>query len=318
MRDSLAEIHLRPEHLVMPYFITDGVNVKQAIKTLPGQFRWSVDLLVDQLKIDIGNGIRAIALFPKVLDELKTSGGEYSFNKGLFLFDFIREIKKQFPELQIITDVALDPYSSDGHDGIVSNGEILNDESVRVLCKMAVAQADAGADYVAPSDMMDGRIAAIRLALDDAGHESVGVISYCAKYASHFYGPFRDALESAPKTGDKKTYQMDYRNRTEAMRELEIDLSEGADMVMVKPALAYLDIISDFRTNSTVPVVAYNVSGEYAMIKFAAAAGALNEEAARDEMLYAIKRAGAQLIFTYFASEFAAGYVKKYGKFDIR
>ncbi|MFN8945002.1 MAG: porphobilinogen synthase, partial [Pseudobdellovibrionaceae bacterium] len=249
--------------------------------------------------------ICSFALFPQIPDDLKDHTGSESLNRSGLFPNAIFEIKKKFPEVVLFTDIALDPYSSDGHDGIVKNGQILNDETVEVLAQMAIVQAQAGADYVAPSDMMDGRIGAIRNSLDKAKYTNTGIMAYSAKYASSFYGPFRDALGSAPKSGDKKTYQMDYRNRREALREVKLDIQQGADIVMVKPALSYLDIIREVKNSVSVPVAAYNVSGEYAMIKFAGKSGALDPEKAMMEVLTSIKRSGADLIFTYFAEEFA-------------
>lgn len=305
VRTLVRETTLLPSDLVMPYFIVTGEKNKETISTLPGLSRWTIDLLIPQIKLDYKNGLRGVALFPRIEDKLKNALATESFNLNGFLPNAIKRIKDACPEMAIITDIALDPYSSDGHDGIVKNGEILNDETLEVLQKMALVQAHAGADIVAPSDMMDGRIHAIRTALDSEQFHKVGLLAYTAKYASAFYGPFRDALQSAPKSGDKKTYQMDPANRKEALRELELDTLEGADMVMVKPALSYLDIIADFQRCTQLPIAAYNVSGEYAMIKFAGLAGALDEKLARDEMLLSIKRAGAKIILSYFASEFA-------------
>ena len=245
-------------------------------------------------------------LFPALPDEFKTSGGEESFNPDGLVPEAIRRLKRQYPDLTIITDVALDPYSSDGHDGIVSSdGRILNDETVEVLCKQAVCQANAGADIISPSDMMDGRVGAIREALDDAGHTDVSILAYTAKYASAFYGPFRDALDSAPRFGDKKTYQMDPANVREALREVDLDEAEGADMIMVKPAGPFLDVIRAVREHTVLPVAAYQVSGEYAMLKAAAQNGWLDERKSVLESLLGIRRAGADVILTYFARQAA-------------
>ena len=263
----------------------------------------SLDVLEAQVSELMPLGLKALALFPIIEDSLKDSKATEAINKNGFLPESIKRLKDKFPELVLITDVAMDPYSSDGHDGIVENGKILNDPSLDILAQMACIQAEAGADIVAPSDMMDGRVGHIRQALDESSFSEVGILSYTAKYASCFYGPFREALDSAPKFGDKKTYQMNPANSLEALRELELDLAEGTDMVMVKPALAYLDIISQLKAHSTVPVAAYQVSGEYAQITLAAQAGIMNLEQARNEALISIKRAGADLILSYFTPE---------------
>ena len=304
IRNMIAETKLAPENLVYPLFLMGGKNKTEAIKTLPGLHRYSVDQVLSKMAKWVDLGLQSYALFPQIEEHLKDKKGSESLNpQGLFA-EAIFEIKKRYPDVVLFTDVALDPYSSDGHDGVVQNGKILNDETVEILAKMAVVQAQAGADYVSPSDMMDGRVAAIRSALDGKGYQDVGIMAYSAKYASSFYGPFRDALGSAPKSGDKKTYQMDYRNRIEAIREVQLDVQQGADIVMVKPALSYLDVIREVKNAVKVPVAAYNVSGEYAMIKFAAQSGALDSHRAMMEVLTSIKRAGADLIFTYFAEEF--------------
>jgi porphobilinogen synthase len=295
---------LSPGDFVLPLFLHD-VEVDEVIESMPGCTRWSLDGLVKEAGEALAVGVPAIVLFPAIEESLKTKKGKESFNPGGLVQRAIRALKSAYPELVVMTDVALDPYNIDGHDGIVEKGEILNDETVEVLCKQAVSQAEAGADIVAPSDMMDGRVAALRAALDGAGFEKVSICSYTAKYASAYYGPFRGALGSAPKAGDKKTYQMDPANRREALRELMLDEDEGADMVMVKPAGAYLDIISDVREHTTLPVAAYQVSGEYLMIKSASADGWVNEEAVMMESLIAIKRAGADVILTYFAKDAA-------------
>lgn len=311
LRDLIAETHLKPSDFVWPVFVVDGAQKKEAISALPGIFRWSLDLLIPQLKEAMALGIKAFAFFPKVEESLKNPTGAISLDPQFYLYKILRTLREEIPEATLITDVALDPYSSDGHDGIYKNGKVLNDESVQILAGQAVLQAQNGAHIVAPSDMMDGRVAAIRKALDSSGFNETGILSYTAKYASSFYGPFRAALDSAPKSGDKKSYQMDARNYTEALRELRLDIDEGADMVMVKPALAYLDIIRLFKENSDIPVVAYQVSGEYAMIKAAASQGLINEEAGMMECLTSIKRAGADVIFSYYALEFAKLYSKK-------
>lgn len=305
IRELLAETCLTSSHLIYPVFICDGKSVEEPIKTLPGQSRWSVDLLSKQISEWKKLGLKHYALFPKIEDRLKDPRGKESLNDNGLLARAIKTLKDAHPDIVLYSDVALDPYSSDGHDGLVQTvkGEvqILNDESVEILSHMAVKQAEWGADWVAPSDMMDGRIGAIREALDQSGYHNTNILAYSAKYASSFYGPFRDALDSAPKAGDKKTYQMDPRNRREALREVRLDLQEGADMVMVKPGLPYLDILADIKASVDVPVAVYNVSGEYAMIKFAALAGALDEEKAMMECLISFRRAGADAILTYFA-----------------
>jgi porphobilinogen synthase len=302
---------LHPQNFIWPVFLVDGLQKKEPISALPGVYRWSVDLLADQINEALRLGIKAFAIFPKVNEDLKDSSGSLSLDEKFFLYSALKRLREEVPEALLITDVALDPYSSDGHDGIYKNGKILNDESVKILAQQAVMQARAGAQMVAPSDMMDGRVAAIRKALDVEGFQEVGILSYTAKYASAFYGPFRAALDSAPRSGDKKTYQMDPRNTREALRELSLDVAEGADMVMVKPAGSYLDIIRLFKDNSSVPVAAYQVSGEYAMIKLAGAQNLLNEKEAMKEALLAIKRAGADIILSYYALEFAKDFSAK-------
>jgi len=306
IRELLAETCLTSSHLIYPVFVCEGKSVEEPIKTLPGQSRWSVDLLSKQISEWKKLGLKHYALFPKIEDKLKDPYGKESQNENGLLARTIKTLKDAHPDIVLYGDVALDPYSSDGHDGIVrknKNGiiEILNDESVELLAKMALKQAEWGADWVAPSDMMDGRIGAIRTLLDQHGYTDTGILAYSAKYASSFYGPFREALDSAPKAGDKKTYQMDPRNHREALREVKLDVNEGADMVMVKPGLPYLDILADIKASVDVPVAVYNVSGEYAMIKFAAQAGALDEQAAMMECLISFRRAGADAILTYFA-----------------
>jgi porphobilinogen synthase len=283
----------------------EGKNVSTEIKSMPGIYRYSTDLLLKEIESCVQLGIQSFALFPQIAESKKDSAATESYKKGSLYLESIYEVTKRFPEISLLTDVAMDPYSSDGHDGIVQGGQILNDETLPVLAKMAIAQAQAGSKLIGPSDMMDGRIGYLRESLDDAGFSNVGIMAYTAKYASAFYGPFRDALESAPKFGDKKTYQMNPANRREALIELELDESEGADFLMVKPALAYLDIISLLRENSNLPIAAYNVSGEYAMVKAAAQQGWIDGEKAMLECLLSIKRAGAQVILTYFAKEFA-------------
>jgi len=300
------ETHLSVDNLILPVFVQEGEGESTPIGSMPGHSRLSVDLMVKHCETVAEAGVPGIALFPALPDAQKDSHGTSSTDPDNVNLRAVRAIKAAVPELMVITDVALDPYSSDGHDGVVVDGQIVNDESVEILAAMAVAQAEAGTDVVAPSDMMDGRIGAIRSALDDAGHEHVLINSYCAKYASAFYGPFREALDSEPRGGDKKTYQMDPANRREALRELRLDETEGADWVMVKPGLPYLDVIRDFRENTTLPVTAYQVSGEFAMLKAAGANGWIDYDACLLEALTAFRRAGADLIFTYAALEAAA------------
>lgn len=298
------ETHLGPEHLVYPVFIHDGDDV-QAIASMPGCSRLSLSALMEEVAAARQEGIHSVVLFPAIAEDLKSSRGEEAYNPDGLVQRAIKQLKAEWPDLIVMTDVALDPYSSDGHDGVVADGRILNDETVEILCRQALSHAVAGADVIAPSDMMDGRIGAIRGTLDAAGFEEVSILAYTAKYASAFYGPFRDALDSAPKFGDKKTYQMDPANSREALRELELDELEGADIVMVKPAGPYLDIIRRLREATALPVAAYQVSGEYAMIKAACERGWLDEERVVLESLLAIRRAGADVIFTYFARQAA-------------
>lgn len=305
LRNMIAETTLRTDQLVYPVFLCEGADQKIEIKSMPGQFRFSADMLLKEIEESIQLGIKSFALFPAINDKLKCSRGEESLNMNGLLPLTVKKIKDRFPDTCIITDVALDPYSSDGHDGIVENGQIINDETVEVLARMALVQARAGADMVAPSDMMDGRVGEIRRALDAEGFEQTGIMAYSAKYASSFYGPFRDALESAPKFGDKKTYQMDPRNSREALIEATLDVNEGADIIMVKPALAYLDVIQLLKQNFSTPVAAYNVSGEYAMIKAAAKNGWIDGDRAMMETLISIRRSGADIILTYFAKDAA-------------
>lgn len=303
LRSMVRETHLSPSDFILPLFICSGTNVRHPINSLPGVDRLSTDLAIEHIKAVGSLGIKAFALFPAIENSLKDPYASESSNPNGLLQQSIAKIKDHAPDALIVSDVAMDPYSSDGHDGLVKNGIIVNDESLEILAKMAVAQARAGANIVAPSDMMDGRIGYIRKALDAEGFSNVGILAYTAKYASAFYGPFREALDSAPKHGDKKTYQMDPANRREALREAALDASEGADMLMVKPALSYLDIISDLKTNTHLPIAAYQVSGEYAMIKAAAERGWINERAAFIETLTSIKRAGADIILSYYADK---------------
>jgi porphobilinogen synthase len=305
LRDMVRETHLSVDDLIYPVFVMEGEGLKEEIPSMPDCYRYSLDLLLLEAADAFNLGIKAIALFPLISEDKKDNEGKESYNPEGLVQRTVRAIKQQVPQIVVITDVALDPFSSYGHDGIVKDGIVLNDETVAVLAKMAVSQAEAGADLVAPSDMMDGRVGAIRRALDEAGYINVGILAYSAKYASAYYGPFRDALESAPKFGDKKTYQMAPANTREAIKEVALDIAEGADMVMVKPALAYMDIICRVRESTNLPVVAYNVSGEYAMIKAAARRGWLDEKKVILETLTCMKRAGADLILTYFAKEVA-------------
>jgi porphobilinogen synthase len=274
---------------------------------MPGVYRLTTDLILKEVEECMKLGIRAFDIFPAVEEQHKDKTATKSYDPNFFYLRALREIKKQFPEACIMTDVAMDPYSSDGHDGLVRDGKILNDETLEILGKMALAQAETGIDILGPSDMMDGRVGYIRNILDKNGFAEVAIMSYTAKYASGFYNPFRDALDSAPKFGDKKTYQMNPANRREALLEAELDTAEGADFLMVKPALAYLDIIRLLKDNSSLPITAYNVSGEYSMIKAASQKGWLDGERVMKETLLSIKRAGADIILTYFAKEFARG-----------
>lgn len=308
IREMIRETHLSPANLIDPLFVMDGKGEKEEIASLPGIFRLNEKDTLKEIEERIGLGINTFVLFPAVAEELKDKEASYSMDENNFYFRIIRSIKEKFPEVMLMSDVAMDPYSSDGHDGLVEDGKILNDETLPILVDMAVAQAEAGIDIIGPSDMMDGRVEAIRDGLDENGFEDVSIMSYTAKYASAFYGPFRDALESAPKSGDKKSYQMDPANKYEALREMELDESEGADFLMVKPALCYLDVIHLLKENSNLPIAAYNVSGEYAMLKAACRNGWLDYNAAMPEMLLSIRRAGADSILTYFAKDFAAWY----------
>ena len=303
IRSMVAETILTPNDFIVPLFINEGGDYKEEIASMPGYYRMSLDNTVKEVKELWSMGLKSVLLFIKCKDELKDNKGTEALNPKGLMQRSIRAIKEACPDMLVMTDVALDPFSSYGHDGIVEGSEIVNDATVEVLAQMSVSHAQAGADFVAPSDMMDGRIAAIREALEENGLHKTGIMSYSAKYASSFYGPFRDALDSAPGFGDKKTYQMDYSNRIEAVKETLMDVEEGADIVMVKPALAYLDIIREVKNAVSVPVSAYNISGEYAMIKAAARMGWIDENKAIIETLTAIKRAGADLIATYFAKD---------------
>lgn len=305
IRDMVEETQVTTRDLIFPIFLLDGTNKKTEVASMPGIFRLSGDLLLKEVEECLKLGIQAFDIFPAVEDQYKDATGSKSYDPNFFYLKSLREVKKRFPEACIMTDIALDPYSSDGHDGLVKDGKILNDETLEILGKMALAQADTGIDMVGPSDMMDGRVGYIRETLDENGFSDVGIISYTAKYASVFYNPFRDALDSSPKFGDKKTYQMNPANWREALIEAELDSQEGADFLMVKPALAYLDIIRLLKDNFSLPIAAYNVSGEYSMIKAAAEKGWLDGDRVMRETLLSIKRAGADVILSYFAKDFA-------------
>jgi len=301
----VEETKIGTEHLIYPIFLKDGKGVKEEISSLPKNYRWSIDQLLPEIEACMKLGIFTYDIFPAVEEHLKDRVASYSYAEDNFYLNAFRKLKETFPEIVLMSDVALDPYSSDGHDGLVENGQILNDETLPILNRMAVAQAQAGVDIIGPSDMMDGRVGSIREALDINGYTDVSIMSYSAKYASAFYGPFRDALNSAPKSGDKKTYQMNPANKREALLEAELDYLEGADMLMVKPALCYLDVIHLLKENFNIPITAYNVSGECAMVYAAAEKGWLNYDLAISEMLLSMRRAGADAILTYFAKDFA-------------
>ena len=305
----VRETRLDPSALVLPLFVQEGENTETPIASMPGQARLGIERLVRKAEETLASGVRAVALFPALDESLKDREGRESANPEGLLPRAVRALKRRFPELVVITDVALDPYSSDGHDGLVVGGHVVNDLTLPLLSRMALVQADAGADLVAPSDMMDGRVRFIREALDSAGHTEVGILSYAVKYASAFYGPFREALDSAPKSGDKKTYQMDPPNVREALREVRLDEAEGADWVMVKPALIYADVIRAVSEATTLPVAAYHVSGEYAMLRAAAERGWIDYEPCLLESLLSLRRAGAQIIFTYGALDAARALV---------
>lgn len=299
----VQETRLTAANLIFPLFVIEGSNVKSEVNSMPGIFRYSIDNLLREVESCMKLGLYAFDLFPNIDEALKDKYATEATRENSLYLRAIAEVKKNFPEACVVTDVAMDPYSSDGHDGIVENGEILNDETLEVLGRMALAHAQAGADIIAPSDMMDGRIGHIRSVLDQGGFTQVSLMSYTAKYASAFYGPFRDALNSAPKHGDKKTYQMNPANQREALIEAELDTQEGADFLMVKPALPYLDVIKLLHDQFDLPIAAYNVSGEYAMIKASARNGWLDERRATTEVLLGIRRAGATAILTYHAKE---------------
>jgi porphobilinogen synthase len=305
IRAMVEETKLGAENLIYPIFLQDGKGIKSEIKSLPNNFRWSIDTLLPEVEKCLELGINTYVLFPAIEERLKDAIASHSYASDNFYLDVIRSLKDRFPEIVLMSDVAMDPYSSDGHDGLVRDGKIINDETLPILAKMSIAQAQAGIDILGPSDMMDGRVGYIREALDQANFTDVSIMSYSVKYASAFYGPFRDALDSAPKSGDKKTYQMNPANRREALIEAELDIQEGADMLMVKPALCYLDVIASLKEKFDVPITAYNVSGECAMVYAASQNGWLNYEATMSEMLLSIRRAGADGILTYFAKDYA-------------
>lgn len=305
IRAMVEETKIGTEHLIYPIFLKDGKNIKEEISSLPTNFRWSIDRLLPEIEECMKLGVMTYDIFPAVEEHLKDKTATYSYADDNFYLHAIRKLKETFPEIVLMSDVAMDPYSSDGHDGLYENGKILNDETLLILNKMSLAQAQAGIDIIGPSDMMDGRVGSIRETLDINGYTDTSIMSYTAKYASAFYGPFRDALNSAPKHGDKKTYQMNPANKREALLEAELDFMEGADMLMVKPALCYLDIIHVLKENFNIPITAYNVSGECAMVYAAAEKGWLNYDLAVSEMLLSVRRAGADAILTYFAKDFA-------------
>ena len=305
IRNLVEETNLGPQHLIYPIFLKNGKNIKEEVSSLPNNYRWSLDRLLPEIDECMNLGVQTFDIFPCVDEVLKDKIASYSYAEDNFYLEAIRQIKARFPESVLISDVAMDPYSSDGHDGYVENGKIINDTTLPILAKMSLAQAQAGIDIIGPSDMMDGRVVVIREALDQNGYTDVSIMSYTAKYASAFYGPFRDALNSAPKSGDKKTYQMNPANKREALLEAQLDFEEGADMLMVKPALCYLDVIHMLRENFPIPITAYNVSGECAMVYAAAKSGYLNYDLAVYEILLSIRRAGADGILTYFAKDFA-------------
>ncbi len=305
IRNLVEETNLGPQHLIYPIFLKDGKNIKEEVSSLPNNYRWSLDRLLPEIEECMNLGVQTFDIFPCVDEVLKDKIASYSYAEDNFYLEAIRQIKARFPESVIMSDVAMDPYSSDGHDGYLENGKIINDTTLPILAKMSLAQAQAGIDIIGPSDMMDGRVGVIREALDQNGFSDVSIMSYTAKYASAFYGPFRDALNSAPKSGDKKTYQMNPANKREALLEAQLDFEEGADMLMVKPALCYLDVIHMLRENFPIPITAYNVSGECAMVYAASKSGYLNYDLAVYEILLSIRRAGADGILTYFAKDFA-------------
>jgi porphobilinogen synthase len=301
----VEETTVSTNDLIYPLFLLDGSSQKVEVNSMPGIFRLSGDLMLKEIEECMNFGLRAFDIFPAVEEQYKDKIATKSYDPNFFYLKSLKEIKKRFPEACVMTDVAMDPYSSDGHDGLVKDGKILNDETLEILGKMALAQAETGIDILGPSDMMDGRVGYIRNILDQNGFTDVSIMSYTAKYTSGFYNPFREALDSAPKFGDKKTYQMNPANRNEALVEAQLDTDEGADFLMVKPALAYLDVIRLLKDNSNLPIAAYNVSGEYSMVKAAAQRGWLDGDRVMNEILLSIKRAGADVILTYFAKAFA-------------
>jgi len=305
IRNMVEETQLSSDNLIYPLFLVDGTGVKLEISSLPNNFRWSLELLLKEIEECVELGINTFVLFPAVDESLKDTVASYSYADDNFYLKAIRTIKENFPEITLMSDVAMDPYSSDGHDGLVQNGRILNDDTLPILGKMSLAQAQAGIDIIGPSDMMDGRVGYIRNILDKNGFDNTSIMAYSVKYASAFYGPFRDALDSAPKAGDKKTYQMNPANIREALLEAQLDVEEGADFLMVKPAICYLDVIKELKDNFNTPITAYNVSGECAMIYAASQNGWLDYESSMSEMLLSIRRAGADGILTYFAKDFA-------------
>jgi porphobilinogen synthase len=307
IRHMVEETKLGVENLIYPIFLKDGKNIKEEVSSLPNNFRWSIDKLLPEIEECMNLGIHTFDIFPAVDESLKDQVASYSYASDNFYLEAIRQIKARFPESVVMSDVAMDPYSSDGHDGLVIDGKIVNDETLPILAKMSVAQAQAGVDIIGPSDMMDGRIGAIRQALENKGHVHTQIMAYSAKYASSFYGPFRDAVGSAANLGkgNKKTYQMDPGNTNEALREVALDIAEGADMVMVKPGMPYLDVVRRVKDEFGVPTFAYQVSGEYAMLKAAAQNGWLDHDGVMMESLLAFKRAGADGVLTYFARDAA-------------
>ena len=305
IRALVEETTVLTNDLIFPLFLIEGENKKEEVASMPGIYRYSTDLLLAEIETCLKLGLNTFAIFPSLPDSKKDSYATESYKEDSLYINTLYKVKATFPEVCLMTDVAMDPYSSDGHDGIYNNGEILNDDTLEILGKMSLVQAQAGVDILGPSDMMDGRVQYIREILDNNNFENVSIMSYTAKYASAFYGPFRDALDSAPKAGDKKTYQMNPANKREALIEAELDFIEGADFLMVKPALAYLDIIHLLQENFDLPIAAYNVSGEYAMVKAAGEKGWLDAQQTMLESLLSIKRAGAKIILTYFAKEYA-------------
>ena len=303
LRGLIRETVITPNDFLVPLFVIEGQNKKEEIQSMPNYFKMSIDVLLKEVEALYSLGLKSILLFAQVDEKLKDNYGSEAINKDGLMQRAIKSIKDKFPSLLVMSDVALDPYSSNGHDGVVENGLIVNDITNDILSKMSLTHIEAGADFVAPSDMMDGRVKAIRTLFEKEGYHNAGIMSYSAKYASCFYGPFRDALNSNPGFGDKKTYQMDIGNRNEAMNEVKLDIQEGADIVMIKPGISYLDIIRDIKNNFNIPISAYQVSGEYAMIKSAAKNGWINEDQAILETSIAFKRAGANFIASYFAKD---------------